>query len=450
MILRDRTREHGAIRFSFLTARWAAVLPLLAASCMAGCTGWSASSTDLENAYLWSKDGSLVIQSIHGDVIDELSIRNVRHADINVTAGVICAVDATHAVKRATTQTRSADTVGYIPDALPLTALADKLGNCLYPLDPTHIDIAGEKNTTFQIDSPEGAFEWAGMDYANASDTLAIVGVDRFTVVSNVSYRRTVSTVKIHGEASGLIPHSLRCCAKLSPDGKTLYAIMIAASEDDVLGGITSVGAFDTATGELKRVYVPHRQDLAAIKAQCAALSPSSSPDRADCEFYAMHSPSEVTDGDGLSTEMEVDVPQFMDVSPDGRTLYVPAFTGHRADAYRLDNEEQQLVAIDTATGRISQLPFSAYGAFRVLSSGKYLVVENATTLASIYADGIRSENPSPAPTRVKSERQGLQLYALPEGRVANDLPGDVLITPISPPIANWKLEVKVPGSQWR
>lgn len=420
-------RKHAGnalIRYSSIGMALALMACLLLAAC-------SASKPATPDGYLWKDDtssnGRVHVQSVDGSSIGVLSVDEGNAAEVNSVDGTFCVADLQRVAWHGASLSGSPDAHRQMaadnspsgPLAPPIAPMPpmirlDRHGQCLFPVGTAQLGIIStSKPSGATVNIGTGNFTWNSLAYAPATDSLALIGDDQFAVVQNVASLGQIPTVKVHGTAMGLTADSLSCCAKLSPDGKTLYSI--AEVGDTNLSGHTVLGAFDAATGEFKRVYLPYFPDLP----DCSRISDAD--EHAECEknssFPGLDFPP------GKSIELESGEPQAFDLSPDGQTLYALAFI---VDSSSDDNQQSQVMAIDTHSGKVTPLPIVAYGAFAVSASGKYLFVEDATTLTSLYAKGM--DNHGKPPAAEKDAKHPIRVYALPSGQFVRELSGEHLI----------------------
>lgn len=419
----DALRHPGSHRGSARSIRTAAFL--LACLGLAACTGRQPPPKD---AYLWkdsSGDGRIHVSTAEGSSLGTLRVDEAKTADLAGSGDHACAIamDGNDVASHSAGLNAAPDARLRIPpDAStdptdpppPSMIRADRHGQCLFPLGSRLGWLSAQKPHGSSIAISGDGFAWSSIDYAWAANSVALVGRDRFAVVQDVAKASTLSPVKLNGKVMGLSADSLSCCARLSPDGKTLYAIVEAGDED--MSGHTVLGAFDTSTGAFKQVYLPYFLDLP----DCRGITDQEQ--QTDCEehtrfpglgFYS-----------GKSIELESGESQAFDLSPDGHTLYVRAITGIASND--TDHEQSQMLAIDTASGKVTPLPIISYGAFAVSASGKYLFVEDATTLTSEYIKGMAAQGH--AQSNEKDGHHPIRVYALPAGQFIRELPGDRLI----------------------
>lgn len=392
---------------------------------VAACAGKQPPPKD---AYLWkdsSGDNRIHASTVEGSPLGALRVDEAETADLAGTANNACviAMDTSDVASHSAGLNAAPDVrLRMAPDTsadptdprIPPMIRADRHGQCLFPFGARLGWISAQKPGGSSIAIGTDAFAWSSIDYAWATDSVALVGQDQFAVVQDVAKAKTIAPVKLNGKVIGLSADSLSCCARLSPDGKTLYAIVEAGDEN--MSGHTVLGAFDTGTGAFRQVYLPYFLDLP----DCSGIADKEQ--QTDCEDHRRF-PS-LGFYSGKSIELESGESQTFDLSPDGRTLYVRAITGIASDD--TDHEQSQVLAIDTASGKVSTLPIVSYGALAVSASGKYLFVEDATTLTSEYIKGMAAQDHAHAST--KDEHHSIRVYALPSGQFIRELPGDKLI----------------------
>jgi hypothetical protein len=378
------------------------------------------------DAYFRSDAGSfgkaLVVQPVDQGEARTFPIPRVMAADMQGTH--ICAVDLDRKLWSATYPSGSIDDLGGMPGGMspseaPLLVRADIHGQCFFARDATHLGIGQAGHATRSLAIRGDAFAWTGMDYVPALDMLAIVGGTGFAVVGNVATKPDIATVKVHGQVRGMTVDALSCCAKLSPDGRTLYAR--AETGDAYLTGHDVIGAFDTATGEFKRVYIPHLVDLKTLYANCAVNAGASEEAQANCRKEADGRLVEVEDAKGRTTNITAE-PHDFDLSPDGTTLYVSVITGIPAASEDGDTERSQLVAIDTRSGQVTPLPISPGAHFGTTASGKYLIADGSETIPVMAVEG------SAKPPATYEKNDVVRAYALPEAKTVRVVPGEALI----------------------
>ncbi|MGS0897072.1 hypothetical protein ACVBGC_31735 [Burkholderia stagnalis] len=260
-------------------------------------------------------------------------------------------------------------------------------GACFFGADYLHLGIApadGSPVTAVPIQSDD--FVWLGLDYYASSDLLAIVGKDAVAVLRDPVRQKLIRPVRLQGTVRGLKFVTLTCCARLSPDGKTLYAAMEGESDDNE---ITALGAFDTATGRFKRFYIPYFFN-----------APRNFPD------------AKLDDTQNAVTFETADYGGDLALSPDGKTLYASAF-------YRSTSHES-MVAIDVETGAVTQLPIAGSNKFGVSGNGTFLVVRGSS---KDIPPGVRL----PLNTSVGNPlfQSLINVFALPGGQYVKTLPGD-------------------------
>lgn len=390
------------------------VVPLLIA--LLAFTFWP-KADPLGDSYIWNDlhAGKFKIQSLDKPASSVLNVDGVVAADVDGRSGSTCAVDYDRTLWLGTKPSSSFKRVGRVLDHFKPLVRADGRGNCFFSYDESHLGIAsaGRDNVT-SIAVSEPGFAWTSIDYLPATDTLAMVGGNRFAVVQNPAAATSITTVRINGRVMGLSVDDLNCCARLSPDGKTLYSV--ADAGDDDMSGHTVLAAFDSATGAFKRVYLPYF----GPPRDCAKEETGDDA-RKLCEQDQVF-PGRSFDKPKVAFAEGED--QSFDISPDGSTLYARAYTG--IDQESDDAERSQVVAIDTQTGKVTQLPIASFGKLAVSASGKYLLVENATTVASVYMDGIANNGDLSAVKAAKKDPH-IGLYSLPDGKLIRTLTGESL-----------------------
>jgi len=385
---------------------------------------WSRPQVDLTDAYFWSKgqgnNGTLVLQPVGTGDARELPVAEVVQANLYGTQ--VCALDIDRKLWGVALPSGDVEDHGHLSPDVPMQILADRHSQCLFPHDATHLGIAlaGQRDARSIAIRGDG-FAWTSLDYVPGLDMLAVVGEKRFAVVADVAGRSTIDTVEAHGHIDGLTVDGLSCCAKLSPDGHTLYAM--AGTTDANFSGRDVIAAFDTGTGEIKRIYLPHFVDPASVLADCIHDHGEGADSQSYCETDTKEHPGEVVDANGATVEI-IGEPQSFALSADGAMLYVRAVTGVVADDSVA--ERIQIVAIDTRSGAVTALPVVAHGAFAITASGNYLLAEHAVTVTSLYLAGIAAHGAPVAPTGPDDER--IQAYALPGGKLAHAVPGQNLV----------------------
>jgi hypothetical protein len=400
------------------------VAVLLASLTLAACASKQAGPVDAYLSVDYHHASQANLRAVDGSHLGTLPVEEVNAVDLRGTDSDTCMVDTDNVVWHSASPASSPDAHIRVPhdsmSADPITdrpiatIRADRHGQCLFPSGAAELGVlSAQKPSGTRVTVGDGNFGWSSIDYVPATDTTALAGTDQFAVVRDVAHAGHVATVKVHGTVQGLTIDNLLCCAKLSPDGKTLYSMAEAGDEDHT--SHTVLAAFDVATGAFKRFYLPYFIDLP----DCTRISDGDQ--RADCEKDARF-PS-LSFYSGKSIELEGGAWQAFDLSPDGKTLYVEAITN--VEPENGDNEQSQIIAVDVASGKATPLPIAAYGTFAVSASGKYLFVGDADTLAGEYAKGIANHD---QPVAKADERKPVQVYSLPLGQWVRDLPGDKLI----------------------
>jgi hypothetical protein len=379
----------------------------------------SSRSAPLGDAYIYSDlsdpAGRLRIQAIDETKPAMLDVEGALAAHVDGASGNTCAVDIDRAVWQGAALSGSFKSLAHMSADVPPMVRTDSHGNCLFPQDDTHLGIVrANRAGAATLAVGAGDFKWNSIDYVPAIDMLAIVGVDQYAIVQNAAAATAIKPVKIHGKVMGLNVDGLSCCARLSPDGKTLYAVADTGDED--LSGHTVLAAFDGATGDFKRVYLPYFGQAIDCQKQ--------ETQRAARELCEQHQAFPARSFDKPKIAFAEGDEQSFDLSPDGHTLYARAFTG--IDASSDDAQRSQVVAIDTQTGKATPLPIASYGRVAVSASGKYLLVEHATTITSVYVDGVANHGDLSASKAAKDEPR-LNLYTLPDGKFVRALSGDKL-----------------------
>jgi hypothetical protein len=363
----------------------------------------AADATPPKDVYLWT-DSSLSpmkinVQAIDGSEAKVLPVDDAKNASLALSGDTLCTLDLDHMLWHSSSITGAADAHVRIPDdayhietmdkSMPFPLRADRHGQCLFPFGNSTLGWISAQTQRVATVTVGGDFTWSAMDYVWATDSTVLVGRDQLAVVPNVTKAGRVATVKIHGKVHGLTIDSLTCCSRLSPDGKTLYSMAEAVDAGDTAE--TVLAAIDVASGLFERFYLPYYPGLAGCGKGLDRKQ------RADCQ----DNPKSLL-FDHPQVELEGGEPQHIDLSPDGKMLYVRA--GLSSD------EKIHVVGIDTDSGKITPLPFNA-NAFAVSASGQYLLVENPDN---------RDTARLPLP--------GIKLYKLPKGEFVRDLPGRELV----------------------
>lgn len=139
-------------------------------------------------------------------------------------------------------------------DGSCVTSISDTVMRVLAPTGQMHdIQLLLPKNVK--------KFDLRSLSYDNKHGALLVIGEQAFTVIQTTSKKEAVKLQAVFGELEvGSINQKthfseLTCCARLSDDGKTLFAY--AQLGDEMRSGFKGLIAVDVGTGQYKRLYLP-------------------------------------------------------------------------------------------------------------------------------------------------------------------------------------------------
>jgi hypothetical protein len=137
-------------------------------------------------------------------------------------------------------------------------------GLCATPATDTTLkalDADGQLRTT-RIELPKGVtqFAWQDLFYHDASGNYVAVGSEAFAIIPARDLPPRVLAQAVTGTvAQGTIEDThfsgFKCCAQLSPDGKSLYSVADIGDPDH--SGYNAVVAVDTGTARYSKMYLP-------------------------------------------------------------------------------------------------------------------------------------------------------------------------------------------------
>jgi hypothetical protein len=271
-------------------------------------------------------------------------------------------------------------------------------GVCFFAYDYLHLGIASlDSGDVATVPFESEDFIWVGFDYRQSIDLLAIVGTQEIGIVRDPAHQKSIKLVRLHGTVRGMTFSSLLCCARLSPNGKTLYAIMTGYNNDN--SAITAIGAFATDTGRFERFYVPY------------LLGSTNGAEDADFFVFGFRYEDHIVSLGGRYGHNDYDLA----LSPDGKTLYADVFYG---------KNDKRIATIDTKTGMTTLLPETLYGKFALSGDGKSMIVRQPTGKLPPAAKLVKNAD---TPSSVNA------VYSLPEGKFVRIVPGEDFITTLHP-----------------
>lgn len=287
--------------------------------------------------------GELRVSSIpEGTPWTRIPVASPLVVDFNIRSRTLCAMSPDQEVWLASLQQARVHVLADLsPERAERLILADNEGRCIYAASSSSAAVSGPGQTTIVVDVGDD-FGWQDISYSDRLGTVALVGRASFVMLQADDERIKPRIVSVHGQIRNTRFGSLKCCAALSPDGRTLYSI--ATMINDTNTGKQTVVAIDTDTGDITQMYLPW------------------APDDTDLiENRYRPPPGSIAIG-------SAEHPLFL--SPDGATLYVSAISADESRTYN----RLTLAAINIADGMIREIPH-AYGLKGISASGRHLMV---------------------------------------------------------------------------
>ena len=194
------------------------------------------------------------------------------------------------------------------PMGLPQPAI-DNHGRCLVVLGPGKLGVLSDGAAVTEIALPDASDKLPYLSYAVQADRFIAVTDERIYVIHLGEQAPEVVAMVPSGQLGNLKASDWQCCARLSPDGATLYTVMDVV--DDFMTGTTVLAAVDVPSGTLRRLYLSH------------------------------------VDEQGKHYELPSSVDNAFALSQDGKTIYIAAV---------IDSDHLAWLRVDTVSGKVSRV----------------------------------------------------------------------------------------------
>lgn len=256
----------------------------------------------------------------------------------------------------------------WISDGLNYMGLSDN-GTCLFDVTESSLGVmtAGAPSRTIKL--PDKQFELRRITYSHSAKMFIVAGTSSLFVLKGTHKEEKVKPIRLHGSYNGIRVLEGSQGEALSPDGKTLYALVTGLDKGNSIKEL--LASFDTSTGEIIKFYLPHFRDG-----------------------------NQSFEGRQFTFSEDQISPEFgrnsFALTPDGKTIYATAW---------INGNVTRLYIIDTASGELKEASnYQNWSNFQISPTGKYAIEIKAT------------ENPYEADTYI---------YELSTGKLVNKISGN-------------------------
>ncbi|WP_198918735.1 YncE family protein [Pseudomonas chlororaphis subsp. aureofaciens] len=345
---------------------------------LCGCNKESDTTTD--DNYVFKRGDRIFSQPLEGKKSTTLSTSNEYFfAEINRSGNIACALNDRKRtlsmlhLKNGRVQKEyvfpwHSHDGNWISDGISYIGLSDD-GTCLFNTTKSSLAVMTEDAPSRTIKLPDNQFEIRGITYSHSAKMFIITGKSSLFILKGTQKGEELKPIRLHGSYNGIRVREGSQGEALSPDGKTLYALVTGLDKGNSIKNL--LASFDTSTGEIVKFYLPHFKD-------------------GNQSFEGRHF---TFSEDQISPVGERN--SFV-LTPDGKTIYVTAW---------INGNVTRTYIIDTVSGELQEASnYQKWSGFQISPTGKYAIEIKA------------GENPYEADTYV---------YELSTGKLANKVPGN-------------------------
>lgn len=337
-----------------------------------------------DDHYMFAREDRIFSQSLIGNNQTTLGTRdNIFYAAINRSGDTACVWNhytkslALLKLKNGKIQERKvfpwySHGGDWLSRSLSYLSINDE-GTCLFDFKK-HVGVLFRDAPAKIIKIPDEAFSISRITYSHSARRFIVTGKSSVFVVIGTQDDEDINPIRLHGSYEGVRVREGSTGEALSPDGKTLYAMVTALNDANSVKNLFA--SFDASTGKIIKFYLPYFRD-----------GIQSFNDR----FFTFS--TERINPEGSSTSFAL--------TPDGKSIYVAVW---------IDGNEIRTYIIDLASGQLQESShYQEWSGFQISPSGKYAIEVKA------------SADPNEADTYV---------YELSTGTLVNKIPGSYCAIP--------------------